>query len=211
MSGDLTAVETRLWQQGARRVAGVDEAGRGPIAGPVVAAAVVWRPGVAAGPVRDSKALSERQRDTAFAYVHEHALAWAVAMVGVEDVDRMNPLRAALHAMALAVQRLRLPVDRILVDGNMTLPLRTADQQAIVKGDARSVSIAAASIMAKVTRDRWMRRCDELFPGYGFAEHKGYGSATHIRMLRELGPCPIHRRSFAPVAGLKQGRRALDD
>ena len=191
---------------GARRLAGVDEAGRGPLAGPVVAAAAVlprqWT--VEGMPeslqrLNDSKQLSEQIREQLFEAIHaEPEIHFGVGIIDAEEIDRINILQATHRAMNAALAQLAPPADHALVDGR---PVPTLDlpQTAIVKGDAKSFSIAAASILAKVTRDRLMRKYDEQWPQYGFAGHKGYGTAAHLAALAEHGPCPIHRRSFAPV------------
>ena len=203
--------ESRLWRQGAARVAGTDEAGRGPLAGPVVAAAVVLRKGADPGPIRDSKAMTARQRDRAFTYIHETALVWSVAVVEAAEVDRLNVLNASLLAMRQALDRLRVPLDAVLIDGNQRLPGFLVLQHCIIRGDRLSACIAAGSILAKVTRDRIMTHYDERFPGYGFAEHKGYGTRRHLAALRDLGPCPIHRRSYAPVRECLEGLLPFDE
>ncbi len=182
---------------GARLVAGVDEAGRGPLAGPVVAAAVILDPGHVPAGLNDSKKLSQRARDALFAEI----LATAEIGVGVADVariDEMNILQATLWAMTEAIADLEHMPDLALIDGNRC-PKLTCPSQPIVKGDAKSMSIAAASIVAKVTRDRIMLALDRKIPQYGFARHKGYGTAFHLEMLKTHGATPHHRSSFAPV------------
>lgn len=194
--------EQEAWAAGWSRVAGVDEAGRGPLAGPVVAAAVVL-PAPELAPsslfaLRDSKALSEAARERLYGEIVAVAIGWAVAAVEPEEIDRVNILRATHLAMARALAALEPVAEHALVDG---LPVRDlpCPHRAIVRGDALCVSIAAASILAKVTRDRQMRELDLRHPGYGLARHKGYGTAVHLRALRELGPSPCHRRTFRPV------------
>lgn len=183
------------------RVAGVDEAGRGPLAGPVVAAAVVLPSGVELEGLRDSKCIPEPVRERLYSQLLEVALAWSVSVVSATEIDQVNILRATHLAMARALTQLRPGVDGALVDG---LPVHglPCPHHALVQGDARCISIAAASVLAKVTRDRLMQNLDLEYPGYGFARHKGYGTRDHLRALRELGPSPIHRRSFRPVAEL---------
>lgn len=182
---------------------GVDEAGRGPLAGPVVAAAVVLPldERKELRPVRDSKALSPKAREELFALVRRHAVHHAVGWALWGEIDVHNILQASLLAMKRAIARLRLGAAPLLVvvDGNRDIPALPYAQKALVDGDVYSQSIAAASILAKVVRDRWMDRFDVLYPGYGFARHKGYATAEHLGALDRLGPSPIHRKSFAPV------------
>jgi ribonuclease HII len=182
-----------------RFVAGVDEAGRGPLAGPVVAAAVILDPRQVIGGVRDSKQLSPAQRERIAQQVRERALAWAVASASVEEIDALNILQASLLAMRRALEALWPAPDFALIDGNR-LPVLRIGARAIVRGDACEPAISCASILAKTHRDALMEAREKLHPGYGFARHKGYATAQHLAALRRLGPCPIHRRSFAPVA-----------
>lgn len=191
--------EQKLWQQGLANVAGVDEAGRGPLAGPVVAAAVVFAPitePIAA--INDSKRLTPKQREKLYDQIINSAVTVGVGLVEAEEIDRINILQATYKAMRQAIGRLRLKVGHILIDGR-PLPDKIYPQTAIVGGDRLCYSIAAASIIAKVYRDRLMQIYDAVFPGYGFAKHKGYGTAAHLKAIAELKPCPIHRRSFAGV------------
>ena len=181
--------------------AGVDEAGRGPLMGPVVAAAVILNDLQPIKGVADSKKLTARQRDKLYDEIRAKALCCSVAMASVEEIDQLNILQATMLAMKRAVEGLRLKPYKALVDGNR-LPTLNVLAEAIVKGDAKVPAISAASILAKVTRDRWCAEYDLLFPQYGFASHKGYGTAAHLLALREHGPCPQHRKSFAPVAAL---------
>ncbi len=195
----LLQFERPLWAQGVRRVAGVDEAGRGCLAGPVVAAAVVLSPDGVIAEVDDSKKLSRTQREVLYEEIAAKAIAVGIGQVEAAEIDRLNILQASLKAMRLALENLPTSPDRVLIDGH--LPARSSyPEQAIVDGDARSLSIAAASIVAKVHRDRLMCECDSHYPEYGFAAHKGYGSAAHLAALDAHGPCPLHRRSFSPVA-----------
>jgi len=194
--------ETACWQAGARLVAGVDEAGRGCLAGPVVAAAVVLPPGFSHPFLNDSKKLSAARRERIFAELQEDTrITIGVGSATVEEIDRLNILRASHLAMERAVRALPVLPCALLIDG---LPVRPFpfDHQAIVGGDALCRSIAAASVVAKVTRDRLMTGEDAHFPGYGFASHKGYGTAAHLAALSSLGPTPLHRQSFAPVRQL---------
>ncbi len=180
-------------------VAGVDEAGRGPLAGPVVAAAVILDERQPIAGLADSKKLSAARRDQLYDEIRAKALCCCVAQASVEEIDRLNILQATLLAMQRAVAGLRLKPGLVLVDGNR-LPLLEMRAEAIVKGDAKVAAISAASILAKVTRDRGLELLDQRYPQYGFARHKGYGTAEHLQALRLHGPCPEHRRSFAPVA-----------
>ena len=196
---DETLVRERaLWADGHRLVAGVDEVGVGPLAGPLVAAAVILPSHIAIDGVRDSKKVSPKRREALFEEICRAALSWSVGEVSPSEVDRLNPYHGALEAMRRAVTSLQDRPDHVLVDAR-TIPDIPEPQTAIVQGDASVYSIAAASIVAKVSRDRQMAELDRTFPGYGFARHAGYGTAQHLRALDELGPCPAHRKSFAPV------------
>jgi len=179
-------------------VAGVDEAGRGPLAGPVYAAAVILDPARGINGIADSKQLSARARQRLAAEIKTHALAWAVARVDNLEIDRINILNASLSAMVLAVESLKIPPQLALVDGAIC-PRLGCEARAVVRGDATVAAIGAASILAKVSRDEEMERMELEFPGYGFARHKGYPTAEHLAALARLGICAIHRRSFAPV------------
>ena len=181
--------------------AGVDEAGRGPLAGPVVAAAVILDPFNPIMGLADSKKLTALRREKLYAEIQAKALCCSIALATVEEIDRLNILQATLLAMARAVENLRLKPARVLVDGNQ-LPRLAILAEAIVKGDALVPAISAASILAKVYRDRWCKEYDLEYPQYGFAGHKGYGTAAHLAALKAHGACPQHRRSFAPVAGV---------
>ncbi|BCN38308.1 ribonuclease HII [Alicycliphilus denitrificans] len=180
-------------------VAGVDEAGRGPLAGPVVAAAVILDDQQPIAGLADSKTLTAARRERLFDEIRAKALCCSIAEASVEEIDRLNILQATLLAMRRAVQGLRLKPTLALVDGNR-LPRLDMPAEAIVKGDARVAAISAASILAKVTRDRWCAELHAQYPQYGFAGHKGYGTAEHLAALQAHGACPQHRRSFAPVA-----------
>ena len=185
--------------------AGVDEAGRGPLAGPVVAAAVILDPRQGIAGLADSKKLTARRREQLFDQIQDKALCCAIGQASVEEIDRLNILQATLLAMQRAVAGLRLVPARVLVDGNR-LPRLPMLAEAIIGGDAKVPAISAASILAKVHRDRWCEQIDAEYPQYGFAAHKGYGTAAHLAALRQHGPTPWHRRSFAPVAqALRQG------
>ncbi len=176
-------------------IAGLDEAGRGPLAGPVVAAAVILDPEKKIFYINDSKKLSESRRELLFPEIEEKAVAFGIGIVGQERIDEINILQATYEAMREAVSQLS-PQPAILLNDAVTIPGISLRQVPIVKGDAKSLSIAAASILAKVTRDRLMKEMDALYPEYGFAVHKGYGTAAHIEALKKYGPCPLHRRSF---------------
>ena len=205
-STDMLLFERELWRQGVNLVAGVDEAGRGPLAGPVVAAAVIlpraWGEDCFDERLRDlndSKQLTEAQRENFFQIITTHPdIKYGVALVDSEMIDRINILQATHRAMNQALAQLKPPPDHALVDGR---PVKTLlfPQTALVKGDARSYSIAAASVIAKVTRDRLMLVYDRQFAVYGFAGHKGYGTPAHLAAIETHGPCAIHRRSFAPM------------
>ena len=195
-------LELALHARGLSQVAGIDEAGRGPLAGPVVAAAVILPTGYRCAGVDDSKKLSALKREMLYGQLtSEPAVRWAVALADPEEIDRFNILRATHLAMRRAVQGLTPPPDHCLIDG---LPIRDFPfpHDGIVKGDGLSLSIAAASIIAKVTRDRIMTGMDREFPQFGFANHQGYGTKAHLEALRIYGPCRHHRRSFQPVAQL---------
>lgn len=179
-------------------LAGVDEVGRGPLAGDVVAAAVILDPRRPIDGLADSKKLTEKQREYLYEKIQEHALCWAVGRASVEEIDRINILQASLLAMHRAVEQLTPQPEHVLVDGNK-LPRWRYTAEAVIGGDDRVPSIAAASIIAKVTRDREMVQLDAMYPGYGLASHKGYSTLVHLEALTKLGASPIHRRSFAPV------------
>lgn len=189
--------EKRAWAEGARLVAGVDEVGRGSLFGPVVAAAVILDPADVLRGLRDSKLLPQKRREVLSARIQKRALAYSIAAVDADTIDRINIYQASRLAMAMAVQQLAITPDHLLIDA---LKIdHDCRQTSIIHGDALSVSIAAASIVAKVERDRMMREFDNLYPGYGLASHKGYCTPKHIAKLREQGPSPLHRQSFAPV------------
>lgn len=198
------SLESGVYRRGVQFVAGVDEAGRGPLAGPVVAAAVILPPDLTGSEtwlqlLDDSKKLSQARRERAADAVYENALAFGVGMIGPEDIDRMGIGHAALAAMMQAVGQLNLEPGHLLLDFIYVRECAYT-YDTIVKGDSRSYSIAAASNVAKVTRDKLMVEAEDTYPGYDFARHKGYPTKAHFERLSRLGPCPIHRRSFAPVA-----------
>lgn len=185
-------------RRGYRAVAGVDEAGRGPLAGPVVAAAVILPEDFDLPGLNDSKQLSEKKRNELFPLIHEQALAVGIGVSKTAEIDRINILQATLQGMSRAVQRLPVAPDFLLVDGITPVPLGI-EQKTLKKGDCRSLSIAAASVVAKVVRDRIMLAYDRLYPEYGFSGHKGYASRTHREAVARHGPCACHRRTFAGV------------
>jgi len=197
-------LENAARRSGAQRIAGLDEVGRGPMFGPVVAAAVILPERCRLRGLTDSKQLTEMQRNEFDAAIRGAALAWAVAAVDVETIDRINIRRASLLAMRMAVEQLAarpdcLLPDYLLIDGCDTIDW-PCPQQAVIGGDGRSLSIAAASVLAKVHRDRLLVEFDAVYPGYGLARHKGYCSREHLDALRRLGPTPLHRKSYQPVA-----------
>jgi ribonuclease HII len=202
--------ERIAWAEGYRCIVGLDEVGRGALAGPVVAACVLLPHEDAPSGINDSKALSPAQREICFEHIWRAARGIGVGIVEPETIDQVNILRATHQAMRLALDDLPsgLYPDLALIDGLPVQPF-PIDQIALVQGDSRCISIAAASIIAKVTRDRLMREYDGLHPGYGFALHKGYGVPSHLRALDSLGPCPLHRRSFAPVERCSQPDASL--
>ena len=201
-----------LFERAARqnlRVCGIDEAGRGPLAGPVVAAAVILDPGWAIDGLADSKALAAGRREELAVLIRERAVAFATAEATVEEIDALNILQATLLAMKRAVERLRVAAEYALVDGNQMPPLPIPGRT-IIGGDATERCISAASILAKTERDALMRALDQQHPGYGFGQHMGYPTPEHLDRLQHLGPCCIHRKSFAPVRRLLDVRPAPD-
>lgn len=207
--------ERPYWEAGLRAVAGVDEAGAGPLAGPVTAGAVIFAPGPVEGcpaGVNDSKQLTEAEREALAPRIRAAAVAFAVASCTPEEIDRHNIRQACLIAMRRAVEALAVRAEALVIDYRR-LPDLALPQTAVAKGDTLSLSVAAASILAKVERDAYMVAADALYPGYGFARHKGYGTPEHLEALARLGPCPLHRRSYAPVraaAGLEPQQGSLN-
>ena len=210
---DFVLLEAENFGLGFKWIAGIDEAGRGPLAGPVVAAAVVLPRGFMDCEIRDSKLLTAEQRSRLALIIKANAISWGLGVVDAQEIDRCNILKATLMAMAEACRALAPAPDHLLIDGKQTIPVeilnsrfavvrRPTMQTAIIKGDRICLSIAAASIIAKVARDQIMIELDATYPQYGFAGHKGYGSAAHLEALRRHGPSPVHRRSFAPVREL---------
>ena len=192
---NMWAIEDGCFEEGYKIICGVDEAGRGPLAGPVVAAAVILPPHAEIPGLNDSKKLSDKRRRELFPVIKEQAVAWGIGVVLEKEIDEINILQATYKAMELALIRLDVKPDLALIDGNRAkdfgLPVRT-----VVKGDSLSASNAAASVLAKVTRDDWMLNMAKIFPGYDFDIHKGYGTKAHYAALTELGPSPIHRMTF---------------
>ena len=198
-SMDLWEWERSAWAAGHTAVCGVDEAGAGPLAGPVYAAAVILPEGLALPWLNDSKQVTARRRAILFDQIRQRALAWSVASLPAEEIDRLDILNARIRAMQLAIDGLSPAADFALIDGNRDHGSRCAiplAHRTIVGGDGKSASIAAASILAKVSRDRYMAELDRQYPQYGFAKHKGYGTKLHYQMLDAYGPCPAHRRTF---------------
>lgn len=192
---NMLEYENKYYDKGYKYVAGVDEAGRGPLAGPVFAAAVIFEKGVVIPEINDSKKLSEKKREALFGEIQNHALAYAIATATAQEIDEINILNASLLAMRRALASLSQAPDYLLVDGNVFRDFAIAGR-AVVKGDALIPAIAAASILAKVARDRSCLELDRLYPAYGFAKHKGYPTEAHRAAILKYGPCPVHRRSF---------------
>lgn len=190
------SIEKEYLDKGYLNICGVDEAGRGPLAGPVAAASVILPYGIEIDGLNDSKKLSEKKREALFDVIREKALSYAVCLVDNERIDEINILNATYEAMTGAVEALDVKPDFAIIDGNRIPPQLTVDSCAVVKGDAKSMSVAAASILAKVTRDRLMTELADKYPEYQFKKHKGYGTALHCELLRTYGPCEIHRRTF---------------
>lgn len=191
--------ENKLWKEGKRFIAGVDEVGRGPLAGPIVAAAVVFPQKVKIKGLADSKTLTAKSREKLYSEIKRKALAIGIATLSHRCIDRLNIGRANLLVMKRAIEKLPLMPDYLLIDGERIKIDLPVTQRGILRGDGRSASIAAASIIAKVTRDQMMLRYHKKYPEYGFDSHKGYGTKMHLLKLSKCGPCPIHRRSFSPV------------
>ncbi|MGH7794332.1 MAG: ribonuclease HII [Candidatus Binatia bacterium] len=207
---EFHSYEEESYARGFKSIAGIDEVGRGPLAGPVIAAAVIFPRGYSHPEIKDSKLISAKQREKLALVIQENAKCWSLGVAEVEEIDRLNILQASLLAMVKALAALRSKADCVLIDGNQTIPLplfragkfltgRSLYQKTIVKGDQLCISIAAASIVAKVARDKTMVEWDKQYPEYGFAAHKGYSCAAHFDALKRFGPTPIHRQSFKPV------------
>ena len=192
----LKEIEKELYVKGFQTIAGIDEAGRGPLAGPVVVAGVIMPQDSMIEGVNDSKKVSEKKREKLYDAILEEALSYSVAIIGQDVIDEINILNATKQGVTKVVEELEIKPDLILVDALTHIDTNGIPYDAIIKGDAKCYQIAAASILAKVTRDRIMRQWDEIYPQYGFMAHKGYGTAKHIAAIKEYGLCPIHRRSF---------------
>lgn len=195
MTQDWLLYENAAYGAGKRTVCGIDEAGRGPLAGPVFAAAVVFPRGLVIDGLNDSKKLSPKKRDELFDVIKEKAVAFGIGFATETEIDEINILQATFLAMKRAYLALGTPCDLALVDGNR-MPRLGVDTQTIIKGDSLSESIAAASVLAKVSRDRLMCEVDAVYPEYEFARHKGYGTKRHVELLKQYGPCPVHRKTF---------------
>ena len=193
---NLKSIETELYKKGFEHICGIDEAGRGPLAGPVVVAGVIMPKDSMIEGVNDSKKVSEKKREKLYDIILEEAISYSVAIIGQDVIDDINILNATKQGVTKVVEELDVKPNLILVDALTHINTKGIPYDSIIKGDAKCYNIAAASIIAKVTRDRIMRQWDEIYPQYGFINHKGYGTAKHIESLKEYGPCPIHRRSF---------------
>ena len=192
----LKEIEKDLYHKGFKNICGIDEAGRGPLAGPVVIAGVIMPEDSMIEGVNDSKKVSEKKREKLYDIILEEAISYSVAIIGQDVIDEINILNATKQGVTKVVEGLDVKPDLILVDALTHIDTKGIPYDSIIKGDAKCYNIAAASIIAKVTRDRIMRQWDEIYPQYGFINHKGYGTAKHIEALKEYGPCPIHRKSF---------------
>lgn len=195
---EMSRYERQLYQSGKKYIAGIDEAGRGPLAGPVVAACVILKQDAALYGINDSKQLSRKKREAFFHDIYDQAVAVGIGIVSAKVIDAINIYQASKRAMTAAVREMSRTPDHLLIDA-MTLPVDMT-QTSLIKGDARSISIAAASIIAKVTRDKIMDELEEKYPGYAFSSHMGYGTKVHLEAIEKLGPCPEHRLSFAPLS-----------
>lgn len=192
----LKEFENKLYKTGIKTIAGIDEAGRGPLAGPVVVGVAIMKPESFIEGVNDSKKISEKKRELLYETITEEAIDWAVGIVNQEEIDEINILNATKKALKMAIMNLKVKPERIVVDALEHMDTCGIPYTSIIKGDAKVYSISAASIIAKVTRNRIMREYDEIYPEYGFSQHKGYGTAKHIQAIKEYGPCPLHRKSF---------------
>lgn len=192
----LKEFENKLYSEGLKYIAGIDEAGRGPLAGPVVVGIAIMKPNSFIEGVNDSKKISEKKRELLYEQITNEAIDWSVGIVDQNEIDEINILNATKKALHMAITNLKIKPDRILVDALEHIDTCGIPYTSIIKGDAKVYSISAASIIAKVTRDRMMKEYDEIYPEYGFAGHKGYGTAKHIQAIKAYGPCPLHRKTF---------------
>lgn len=192
----LKEFENKLYSEGLKYIAGIDEAGRGPLAGPVVVGIAIMKPDSFIEGVNDSKKISEKKRELLYEQITNEAIDWSVGIVDQNEIDEINILNATKKALHMAITNLKIKPDRILVDALEHMDTCGIPYTSIIKGDAKVYSISAASIIAKVTRDRMMKEYDEIYPEYGFAGHKGYGTAKHIQAIKTYGPCPLHRKTF---------------
>lgn len=192
----LKEFENKLYSEGLKYIAGIDEAGRGPLAGPVVVGIAIMKPDSFIEGVNDSKKISEKKRELLYEQITNEAIDWSVGIVDQNEIDEINILNATKKALHMAITNLKIKPDRILVDALEHMDTCGIPYTSIIKGDAKVYSISAASIIAKVTRDRKMKEYDEIYPEYGFAGHKGYGTAKHIQAIKAYGPCPLHRKTF---------------
>lgn len=192
----LKEIENEFFHRGIQLIAGIDEAGRGPLAGPVVVASVILPPNSMIEGVNDSKKISEAKREKLYDSIIQEAVSYGIGIIYQDEIDEINILQATKKGLTLAIKQMEIKPNIILVDALTGIDTLGIPYQSIIKGDAKCYSISAASILAKVTRDRIMREWDKVYPEYGFASHKGYGTAKHIAAIKEYGPCPIHRRSF---------------
>ena len=193
---ELKKIELEYHKKGIKYIAGIDEAGRGPLAGPVVIGCVIMPEDSMIEGINDSKKVSEKKREKLYDEIIENAISWSVAIIDKQDIDELNILNATKKGVTQAIQGLKTKPELILVDALNGIDTCNIKYDSIIKGDVKCYSISAASILAKVTRDRIMREWDEVYPQYGFAKHKGYGTKAHIEALKEYGPCPIHRKTF---------------
>ncbi len=193
---NLKQIEEDIYKTGVKSICGIDEAGRGPLAGPVVVAAVIMPKDSMIEGVNDSKKVSEKKREALYEKITEEAIAWGVGIIDQKQIDEINILQATKKGLTMAIKELKVKPERIIVDALTGIDTLGIPYTPIIKGDAKCYSIAAASIIAKVTRDRIMRQWDEIYPQYGFEKHKGYGTAAHIAAIKEYGICPLHRLSF---------------
>lgn len=192
----LKEFENKLYSEGLKYIAGIDEAGRGPLAGPVVVGIAIMKPDSFIEGVNDSKKISEKKRELLYEQITNEAIDWSVGIVDQNEIDEINILNATKKALHMAITNLKIKPDRILVDALEHIDTCGIPYTSIIKGDAKVYSISAASIIAKVIRDRMMKEYDEIYPEYGFAGHKGYGTAKHIQAIKTYGPCPLHRKTF---------------